>query len=200
MIWPPPVEQGATAFVGAPSTADNSSTGTRGWYATEAAMEIFVSACEVALTRKKSEHDHGTAHGHAAEAADMLKVACSGGCTLITAGSGSRSRLAARSPYQSPRRHAAAQSAALEGVDARTQPSGGLAPLGRWRRQAMCSRHHPLSTTADAAAFLIYESTAAKQLLQIAAAPRGRAGTHLRAVGERKGDDHGAAVKRGGGG
>jgi hypothetical protein len=53
MIWPPPAEQGATAFVGAPSTADNSSTGTRGWYATEAAIEIFVSARGVAPTRRK---------------------------------------------------------------------------------------------------------------------------------------------------
>ena len=55
------------------------------------------------------------------------------------------------------------------GVDARTQPPGGLATLGRWRRQAMCSRHHPLWTTADVAAFLMCESTAARQLLQIAA-------------------------------
>jgi len=53
MIWPPPAEQGAAAFVGAPSTAHNSSTGTRGWYATEAAMAIFVFACGVAPPRKK---------------------------------------------------------------------------------------------------------------------------------------------------
>jgi hypothetical protein len=33
----------------------------------------------------------------------------------------------------------------------------------------MCSRHHPLWTTADVAAFLMCESTAARQLLQIAA-------------------------------
>jgi len=52
---------------------------------------------------------------------------------------------------------------------ARTQPPGGLATPGRWRRQAMCSRHHPLWTTADVAAFVMYDSTAARQLLQIAA-------------------------------
>lgn len=33
----------------------------------------------------------------------------------------------------------------------------------------MCSRHHPLSTTAEVAAFLMDDSTAARQLLQIAA-------------------------------
>jgi len=33
----------------------------------------------------------------------------------------------------------------------------------------MCSRHHPLWATADVAAFVMYDSTAARQLLQIAA-------------------------------
>jgi hypothetical protein len=100
----------------------------------------------------------------------MLKVGRSGGCALITAGPwesikiGRSQRVSVAST-----RHVAARSAALEGVDARTRPPGGLATLGRRRRQATCSRRHPLWTTADVAAFLIYESTAARQLLQIAA-------------------------------
>jgi hypothetical protein len=116
------------------------------------------------------EHDHGTAHGHAAEAADMLRVSRSGGCRLITAAQwesikiGRSQRISVAST-----RHVAAQSVALEGVDARTQPPGGLATPGMRRRQAMCSRHHPLWTTADVAAFLMYGPTAARQLLQIAA-------------------------------
>jgi hypothetical protein len=38
----------------------------------------------------------------------------------------------------------------------------------RRRRRAMCSRHDPLLTTADVAAFLMYGPTAARKLLQIA--------------------------------
>jgi hypothetical protein len=143
-------------------------------------MEIFVSICGATRPGKKEEHDHGTAHRHAAEAADMLRVGRRGGCALITAAQwesikiGRSQRVSVAST-----RHVAAQSAALEGVDARTQPPGGLGTLGRWRRQAMCLRHHPLWTTADVAVFLMYDSTAARQLLQIAARPRGPAGTHL---------------------
>jgi hypothetical protein len=120
--------------------------------------------------QEKKEHHHGTDHGHAAEAADMLSVGSTGGCALITAAHwesikiGRSQRVSVAST-----RHVAAQSAALEGVDARTQQTGGLAAPGRRRKQAMCSRHHPLSTTAEVAAFLMDDSTAARQLLQIAA-------------------------------
>jgi hypothetical protein len=47
----------------------------------------------------------------------------------------------------------------------------------------MCSRHDPLLTTADVAAFLMHGPTAARQLLQIAARRGGRAGTDLKEAG-----------------
>jgi hypothetical protein len=51
MIWPPPAEQGATAFVGAPSTADNLSS----WNTRLARDGDLVSACGVAPTTKKGK-------------------------------------------------------------------------------------------------------------------------------------------------
>jgi hypothetical protein len=101
----------------------------------------------------------------------MLKVGRSGGFRLITAAQWESIKIG-RSQRVSvaPTRHVPVQSAALEGVGARTQPPGALATPGMRRRQAMCSRHHPLWTTADVvAAFLMYGPTAARQLLQIAA-------------------------------
>jgi hypothetical protein len=139
-------------------------------------MEIFVSACGATRPAGK-EHHHGTDHDLAAGAADMLRVGNNGGCRLITAAQwesikiGRSQRVSVAST-----RDVAAQSGALEGVDARTQPTGGLAAPGRRRKQAMCSRHHPLSTTADVAGFLIYGPTAARRHLQIAA--RRGAGWH----------------------
>jgi hypothetical protein len=52
MTWPPPAKSSA-AFVGAQSTADDSSTWNTRGYATEAAMEIFVSACGVTRPGRK---------------------------------------------------------------------------------------------------------------------------------------------------
>jgi hypothetical protein len=168
MIWPPPAEQGATAFVDAQSTADDSSTWNTRLVRDRSRDGDFRIRLWSKPTRKK-EHDHGTAHRHAAEAADMLRVGSRGGCALITAAQcesikiGRSQRVSVAST-----RHEASQSAALEGVDARTQPPGGLATLGRWRRQAMCLRHHPLWTTATSPR-LMHGPTAARQLLQIAA-------------------------------
>jgi hypothetical protein len=60
------------------------------------------------------------------EPINMLSVGRSGGCRLIAAMQREPTKIG-RSQRASPAsiRHVAAQSAAVDGVDARTQPSGG---------------------------------------------------------------------------
>jgi hypothetical protein len=100
----------------------------------------------------------------------MLRVGRRGGRTLIKAARwesikiGRSQRLSVAST-----RHVAARSAAL-GALTRGHPA--TRRLGNTRQVEETGdvlRHHPLWTTADVAAFLMCESTAARQLLQIAA-------------------------------
>ena len=110
----------------------DSRTRTRGCYATEAAMEIFVSAWGVTPTRQERNTIMEPLMAAAAEPINMLSVGRSGGCRLIAAMQRESTKIG-RSQRASTAsiRHAAAQSAAVDGVDARTQPSGGSATPGQ---------------------------------------------------------------------
>jgi hypothetical protein len=156
----------AAAFVGAQFTARDSRTWNTRLLRDRAAMEVSVPACGGAQERNTIME---LLRATAAEAADTLRVTRSGGYRLIMAtqwGSikiGRSLRVSVASI-----RHVAAKSATVEGVNARTQPSGGLSTPGQAEEKATCSRHDPLGTTVDVAAFLMYGPTAARQLLQIA--------------------------------
>jgi hypothetical protein len=120
------------ASVGAQSTAGDSRTSTPGCYATEAAMEIFVSARGVTQDQAGRTTIMEPLMAAAAEPTDMLRVGRSGGYRL-TAAIQRESIKIGRSPRASLAsvRHVAAQSAAVDGVDARTQPCGESATPGQ---------------------------------------------------------------------
>ena len=105
----------------------------------------------------------------AADPTDMLRAGRSGGYRL-TAAMQRESIKIGRSQRVSfaASHHVAAQSAAV-GLTRGAGHPGSRHHGGRRRRRAMCSRHDPLWTTADVAAFLMHGPTAARQLLQIAA-------------------------------
>jgi hypothetical protein len=123
-----------------------------------------------------NDHDHGTAYGRhrrggrPAEGGPQRRLpADRGHAESIKIGCLQRVSIASI-------RHVVAESATVEGVDARTQPSGGLATRGQAEETGDVLAHDPLWTTVDVATFLMYGPTAAKQFLQIAAVERGGGG------------------------
>lgn len=91
----------------------------------------------------------------AAEAPDMLRVSHSWMYRLIATKQLETIKIG-RSRHISVAsiRHVAAESAAAEAVEARTERSGESVTPEESERWAICSRYDPLWTTADVAAFL----------------------------------------------
>jgi hypothetical protein len=115
----------------------------------------------------------------------MLRVGRSGGCRLITAAQwesikiGRSQRVSVAST-----RHVAVQSATLEGVDARTQPPGGLATPGQAEETGDVLAASPVVDDCRRRRVSDVRPDRCQAASPHSRAPRGRAGTHLREAGE----------------